>query len=113
MIFYILKVLLLTVYNNKGPWIVQSSVGRKPLIVGGALRVEYHKEAQYFEVDIDIGSSAIACSIVRFVLGYVRLLVVDLCFLIEAQSEEELPETLLGSVRIIHLEPNSAIRCPN
>jgi hypothetical protein len=39
MIFYILKVLLLTVYNNKGPWIVQSSVGRKPLIVGGALRV--------------------------------------------------------------------------
>lgn len=69
MIFYILKVLLLTVYINKGPWIVQSSVGRKPLIVGGALRVEYHKEAQYFEVDIDIGSSAIACSIVRFVLG--------------------------------------------
>jgi len=43
----------------------------------------------------------------------VRLLVVDLCFLIEAQSEEELPEKLLGSVRIIHLEPNSAIRCPN
>ncbi|CAL6307066.1 unnamed protein product [Bathycoccus prasinos] len=98
---------------STGPWIVQSSVGRKPLIVGGALRVEYHKEAQYFEVDIDIGSSAIACSIVRFVLGYVRLLVVDLCFLIEAQSEEELPEKLLGSVRIIHLEPNSAIRCPN
>jgi len=98
---------------STGPWIVQSSVGRKPLIVGGALRVNYHKQGHYFEVDIDIGSSAIACSIVRFVLGYVRLLVVDLCFLIEAQSEEELPEKLLGSVRIIHLEPNSAIRCPN
>jgi len=54
---------------STGPWIVQSSVGRKPLIVGGALRVDYHKNADYFEVDIDIGSSAVASSIVRFVLG--------------------------------------------
>jgi len=101
---------------STGPWIVQSSVGRKPLIIGGALRVDYHQSSSYFEADVDIGSSAIASSIVRFVLGcniwqfvywliflcsYVRLLVVDLCFLIEAQLEEELPVRIFYKEKIL------------
>jgi len=48
------------------------------------------------EVDIDIGSSTVANNIVRFVLGYVRTLVVDMCFLIEGKRDDELP------VRVLH-----------
>ncbi|CAL6304673.1 unnamed protein product [Bathycoccus prasinos] len=79
----------------KGPWIVQRAVGNKPLIA------MYIRTGRYFEVDIDIGSSTVANSIVRFVLGnairYVRNLVVDLCFLVEGKSMSELPVCFLGS----------------
>ena len=78
--------------------------------------MDYHQSSSYFEADVDIGSSAIASSIVRFVLGcniwqfvywliflcsYVRLLVVDLCFLIEAQLEEELPVRIFYKEKIL------------
>jgi len=91
-----------------GPWVVQRSVGTKPLIVGGALKVVYHSNPNYFEVDIDIGSSTVANSVVRFVLGYVRSLVVDMCFLIEGKTDDELPERLIGTSRLIYLDPDAA-----
>lgn len=76
--------------------------------MGGALKAMYIRTGRYFEVDIDIGSSTVANSIVRFVLGYVRNLVVDLCFLVEGKSMSELPEELIGTSRISHLDPDSA-----
>ena len=36
-----------------------------------------------FQCDVDIGSSAVANGIVRFVLGYVRTLIVDMAFLLQ------------------------------
>lgn len=36
------------------------------------------------------------------VKGYATALVIDLCFLLEAQTEEELPEYIMGSVRLIN-----------
>lgn len=95
-----------------GPWVVQRAVGTKPLIVGRALKVVYHSRPNYLEVDIDIGSSTVANNVVRFVLGYVRTLVVDMCFLIEGKSDGELPERLIGTSRIAHLEPDAAVPPP-
>lgn len=56
-------------------------------------------ENNYFEVCIDVGSSKVAGSILGLVKGYAKSLVIDLCFLIEGQAEEELPEQLLAGVR--------------
>lgn len=97
---------------RQGPWVVQRAVGTKPLIVGRALKVTYHSSQHYMEVDIDIGSSTVANNIVRFVLGYVRTLVVDMCFLIEGKRVDELPERLIGTSRVAHLEPESAVAPP-
>lgn len=98
---------------SQGPWVVQRAVGTKPLIVGRALKVTYHSSPNnYMEVDIDIGSSTVANNIVRFVLGYVRTLVVDMCFLIEGKRDDELPEQLIGTSRVAHLEPESAVAPP-
>ena len=36
------------------------------------------------------------------VKGYATALEIDLCFLLEAQTEEELPEYIMGSVRLIN-----------
>lgn len=95
-----------------GPWVVQRAVGTKPLIVGRALKVAYHASPRFLEIDIDIGSSTVANNIVRFVLGYVRTLVVDMCFLIEGKNDDELPERLIGTSRIAHLEPDAAVAPP-
>mmetsp|Transcript_6739 Transcript_6739/g.10364 ORF Transcript_6739/g.10364 Transcript_6739/m.10364 type:complete len:568 (+) Transcript_6739:363-2066(+) len=95
-----------------GPWVVQRAVGTKPLIVGRALKVAYHSKPNYLEVDIDIGSSTVANNVVRFVLGYVRTLVVDMCFLVEGKTDGELPERLLGTSRVAHLDMESAVAPP-
>jgi hypothetical protein len=75
-------------------------------------QVNYHKGERYFEVDIDIGSSAVANSVVRFVFGYARYIVVDMAYLIQGNSEEELPEQLLGSLRVAHLDLSAAVEPP-
>ncbi|CAI5481216.1 unnamed protein product [Closterium sp. Yama58-4] len=94
---------------HQGAWVVKRSVGTTPLIIAGALTVQYFKGPDYFEVDVDIGSSAVANGVVRFVLGYVRTLIIDMAFLIQGNTDEELPEKLLGTIRISHLEPNAAL----
>eukprot|EP00854_Cymbomonas_tetramitiformis_P012535 gene12535-14814_t len=96
----------------KGPWVVQRSVGTTPLLVGGALKIDFHQGERYFEVDIDIGSSAVANSVVRFVFGYARYIVVDIAYLVQANTEEELPEQLLGTLRIAYLDLDVAIAPP-
>jgi hypothetical protein len=34
--------------------------------------------------------------------GYAKNLVIDLCFLLEGQADDELPEQLIGGVRVSH-----------
>lgn len=93
----------------KGPWIVKTAVGNySACLLGKALNCYYHKGPNYLEIDVDIGSSAIATAILRLALGYVAAVTIDMGFLVEAQSEEELPEKLFGAVRICQMEMNSA-----
>jgi hypothetical protein len=61
---------------------------------------------------VDIGSSAVANSVVRFVLGYARYIVVDMAYLIQGNTEEELPEQLIGALRVAHLDINKATAPP-
>lgn len=72
---------------TQGPWVVARSVGTKPLIVGNALKANYHSFPNYLEVDIDIGSSSVAQNVCKFVIGYLRSLVIDLAFLVEGKTE--------------------------
>ncbi|CAI9772315.1 unnamed protein product [Fraxinus pennsylvanica] len=92
-----------------GPWIVKTAVGNySACLLGKALNCYYHKGPNYLEIDVDIGSSAIATAILRLALGYVKAVTIDMGFLVEAQSEEELPEKLFGAVRICQMDMNSA-----
>jgi hypothetical protein len=98
---------------TEGAWVVQRSVGTKPLIVGNALKTTYYGggDERYLEVDVDIGSSSVANSVTRFVMAYLRTLVIDLAFLVESKSEAELPERVLGTIRVCHLDPD-LVRTP-
>lgn len=87
----------------EGSFIIKQSVGSKPTLLGNKLKCPYHRGDNYFEVDIDISSNSVANTVVGMVQGVTKSLVVDMAFLLEAQSEEELPETMLGAVRLQHI----------
>ncbi|KAJ1430169.1 Protein ENHANCED DISEASE RESISTANCE 2, C-terminal [Sesbania bispinosa] len=93
----------------KGPWIVKKAVGNhSACLLGRALTCSYHRGPNYFEIDVDIGSSAIANAILHLALGYVTAVTIDMGFLVEAQTEDELPERLIGAVRVCQMEMSSA-----
>ncbi|KAK7383408.1 hypothetical protein VNO78_29087 [Psophocarpus tetragonolobus] len=93
----------------KGPWIVKKSVGNhSACLLGKALNCTYHGGANYLEIDIDIGSSAIASAILHLALGCVTAITIDMGFVVEGQTEEELPERLIGAVRVCQMDLSSA-----
>ncbi|XP_042059060.1 protein ENHANCED DISEASE RESISTANCE 2-like [Salvia splendens] len=93
----------------KGPRILKTAVGRySACLLGKAVNCCYHRGADYLEIDVDIGSSTVASAILRLALGCMKAVTVDLGFLVEGQTEEELPEKLFGAVRICQMEMSSA-----
>lgn len=94
----------------RGPWIVRATVGNyAACLLGKALTCNYLKGSNYLEIDVDIGSSALASAICHLALGCVNLVTVDMAFLIESQADEELPERILGAVRVAQIEMGSAV----
>lgn len=93
----------------KGPWIVKKAVGNySACLLGKTLTCNFHRGPNYLEIDVDIGSSAIASAILHLALGYVTSVTIDMGFVVEAQAEDELPERLLGAVRVCQMEMSSA-----
>ncbi|KAE8686307.1 Ribophorin I isoform 1 [Hibiscus syriacus] len=95
-------------YISKGSWIVKQSVGKKACLLGQALDTRYFRGKNYLEAEIDIGSSTVARGIANLVLGYLNNLVVEMAFIIQGNTQEELPESLLGTCRLNHLDLSKA-----
>ncbi|CAD7698962.1 unnamed protein product, partial [Ostreobium quekettii] len=97
----------------KGSWIVRQSVGSTPVLLGRKLKQYYFSgrgvSNRYFEVDIDVGSSYTAASVVGLVSGATKSLVVDLAILSEGKRVDELPEALIGTVRFQNLDLGTAV----
>ncbi|XP_028760833.1 protein ENHANCED DISEASE RESISTANCE 2 [Neltuma alba] len=92
----------------EGYWMVKRAVGTKACLLAKAVNCKYCRQDNFLEIDVDIGSSSVARSVIGLVLGYVTSLVVDLAILIEAKEEDELPEFILGTVRLNRLKPDTA-----
>lgn len=57
----------------------------------------YYRGEDYFEVDVECTTTRAAAAVVNMVKGACKTLVIDLAFLIQGNTEAELPErTLLG-----------------
>ncbi|KAL6549802.1 Protein ENHANCED DISEASE RESISTANCE 2 [Orobanche minor] len=93
----------------KGSWIVRQSVGSTPCLLGKAVDCNYIRGPKYLEIDVDIGSSTVANGVLGLVIGVITTLVVDMAFLVQANATDELPERLIGAVRVSHIELSSAI----
>ncbi|KAI3816141.1 hypothetical protein L1987_15831 [Smallanthus sonchifolius] len=96
-------------YISKGSWLVKQSVGKKACLVGQALEVNYFRGENYLELDIDVGSSTVARGVVNLVLGYLNNLIVEMAFVIQANTQDELPESLLGTCRLNHMDTDKSV----
>uniref|UniRef100_A0A7S0UJE2 Protein ENHANCED DISEASE RESISTANCE 2 C-terminal domain-containing protein n=2 Tax=Pseudo-nitzschia delicatissima TaxID=44447 RepID=A0A7S0UJE2_9STRA len=101
----------------EGPWVVRNLVTGKPALIGKRLDVSYKyipRKSNSMEClqicDLDISSgTAIAKKTVNVTRRYMSsLLAVDIGFTIEGQTPEELPEEMMGSIRMHQVDPTQA-----
>merc|ERR1719188_1477300 len=87
---------------REGPWLVQKAVGRTPAIIGKSLEIRYPEaKDDYFEVSVNIFSSSAAQRILGLLKGAAKALTMEVFFVLEGKSSEELPEHILGGFRIV------------
>ncbi|GAY68296.1 hypothetical protein CUMW_263030 [Citrus unshiu] len=53
--------------------------------------------------------STVANGVLGLVIGVITALVVDMAFLVQANTTDELPERMIGAVRVSYIELKSAI----
>jgi Protein ENHANCED DISEASE RESISTANCE 2, C-terminal len=104
-------------YVAEGPWVVRNMVTGRPAIIGKKLPVSYqfwpespekgHKPLLIATLDIG-NSSATAKRIVSVCRRYMSALTVDIGFVIQGESAAELPEQMLGAMRIHGPDPLKA-----
>lgn len=108
----------------EGPWVVRKLVTGTPAIIGKKLPVQHvlypgstnsschHHQTQQPLImsTLDIGSgSATAKRIVSVCRRYMSALTVDIGLVIQGETQEELPEQMLGSIRIHGPDPLKAL----
>ncbi|GMF11267.1 unnamed protein product [Phytophthora lilii] len=87
-----------------GPWVIRKTVGTTPCIIGKAIQTTYFQTPGYLEVHVDISSDMIAKHITSLCRSQSTSFAVDMGFVIEGQTEEELPEALLGCVQYARMD---------
>jgi hypothetical protein len=92
----------------KGSWLVKQSVGETPVLLGHKLTTKYYRGPNYMEVDIDVASSSVARHVVGLVAGAAKSVVVDMGILLQGNAADELPESLLGTMRLVQLDLSTA-----
>ncbi|KAK1411957.1 hypothetical protein QVD17_32845 [Tagetes erecta] len=93
---------------TKGPWILKQSA--KAALVGQLLKVNYIRGKNYIELDIDIGSFALARGLASTALSCFSILIAESAFVIQANTADELPEQVYGAYRLHHLDVSKAVR---
>lgn len=68
--------------------------------------------AEYLEMDLDIVASSAARGILAIAQRYTKTLTLDLGFVIQGNSTDELPEQMLVAMRLHSLDPLNAPNLP-
>ncbi|KAJ9540440.1 hypothetical protein OSB04_026946 [Centaurea solstitialis] len=92
---------------SKGPWILRHTIHR-PTLIGHMLKINYIRGQNYLEMDVDVGSSAVARGLASKTFSCFTSLIIEIAFVLQANTEEELPEHLFGAFRVNYLDISKA-----
>ncbi|MCO5581192.1 hypothetical protein L7F22_035070 [Adiantum nelumboides] len=94
----------------EAPRLVQMVVGERwPIcLLAKVVTCNYIKGKNYIEIDVNSESSVLARTAVKLTFGLSPLIVSDIAFLLEGNHPDELPERILGAVRLNKLDAASA-----
>lgn len=94
-----------------GPWVVRNLVTGKPTLIGKKLPISYNynpkegSKQDFLECNLDVGNSTKAAQkIVSVCRRYMTSLTVDIGFVIEGTTPDELPEEMMGAIRIHQID---------
>lgn len=94
----------------EGNWIVKKSVGTKPALLGTKIQHDWLVRDTYIECNVDVASSSMASVLTGMLQQYAKYLVIDLGFVLQGESETELPERCLGTVRLSRPDLSKAVK---
>jgi hypothetical protein len=83
-----------------GPAAFQHSIANKPALIGNKLKTSWFESPNHIECIIDVGSSLLASQMWRLMLPQAKHIAMDLAWVIEGTSEDELPEVVLGCAHL-------------
>ena len=86
------------------PWALRTAVPRRPIILGKKLGssggLKYHRGDDYFAVDFELAQSPFMERVYRSLRWASACAEEEIVFMLEGQAEDELPECVLGAVRL-------------
>lgn len=90
-----------------GPWAIKKLVGTQPAMIGQKIPTTYFgsKEDGYLEINMNVTKGGkFANAICSRVASAASIVSIDLAFLLQGNSVEELPEQLLSVMRLHHVQ---------
>jgi hypothetical protein len=98
------------------PWVLRTAVPRRPIILGKKLGrgggLKYHGGDDYFEVDFELAQSPFMERVYRSLKWASACSEEEIVFMLEGQEEDELPECVLGAVRLKRVGESSFRKQP-
>ena len=98
------------------PWALRTAVPRRPIILGKKLGrgggLKYHRGDDYFEVDFELARSPFMERVYRSLKWASPCAEEEIVFMLEGQAEDELPECVLGAVRLKRVGESSFRKLP-
>ena len=81
--------------------VIKMAVKDTPTLLGNKLKQYYYVGDNYFEVDVDVGSSSVARQVVGLAIGYSKSIEVDMALCLQGNEENELPEVVFGGCKCL------------
>lgn len=82
----------------EGNWIVRAAMpGALPCLLGQKVQQRYFKGDGYVEIDIDVGSSAIASNIISVLRNFAKTIKAQYGITLQGDRADELPEKIFFS----------------
>lgn len=83
-----------------GPQTFQNSIANKPAIIGNKLKCSWFESQNHLECIVEVGTSLLASQMWKLMLPQSKHLAMDMAWLIEGQTEDELPEVVVAAAHL-------------